>query len=228
MGDDVTKKYGSGDISVSAPPDASPLGKELGLSLRAVEAFFQSFQSTEYKASSSETYSQPELERLVGGLKAAFKATVKANEDDIGLHICFILLRAGQIQTSLKYKNDTSYSYRLSNTEYTVSDLWVRSTIARLGDSIKKKPNPFKCFCASFEDLYIAMAKTHPELFKNRTIGRRGTPSGYEYLSADFLSGCSPLLEDRERAVAIRASENALARHNGSNSEKLLISLYDL
>nr|BBK15483.1 CPm [Carnation necrotic fleck virus] len=176
---------------------------------------------------SDSTFSKPDLEvavvRVTEGLRTLTKAAPK---DDI-IHMAMLLTRVGRINTSSKSIPRGSYSYTVDGTKYTLKDSDIFSLVQRAVHQFDKS-NGIRAFFASLETPYLLIAKQRPELFETRIACRRGTPKGLGYLSADFLQGSSPVLDDRERAVINRSTEHALMRASTSVGRGEIINLYDL
>lgn len=191
-----------------------------------VEKFFNNFDHKTYKQVNPNLLNEDELREVLDKLKTEFKTNLKALDEDIYHHVAFFLLRASVVSTSPKVEYKGSYSYSIDQRKYTVNDAWIFPQVNILA-SKHNKPNGLRAFCASLEGMYLSVARMVPDVFGTRSVGKRGAPSGSEYLSADFLTSTCALMSDHDRAVALSASRNALDRSAASQIDKKMVSLYD-
>ncbi|WBK62452.1 CPm [Dregea volubilis virus 1] len=177
--------------------------------------------------SSSLKFTAAQADDLYGAVTEHLRSLTKGSKDDDLLHFAVLMGRAGYVQTSKKKKYDEGYEYTISGVKYEVKDASIFPFII---EATKKYPkeNGLRAFFSTFEHYYLFVAKLKPELFETRLATRRGVPLGMGYLAADFLSGSAPTLNNHERAVINRASENALYRSFETSASKELVSLYDL
>lgn len=177
--------------------------------------------------SSSLKYTASQADDLYGAVIEHLRSLTKGSKEDDTLHFAVLMGRAGYIQTSKKKKYDEGYEYVINGVKYEVKDASIFPFIIEITKKYPKE-NGLRAFFSTFEHYYLFVAKLRPELFETRLATRRGVPLGMGYLAADFLSGSAPQLNNHERAVINRASENALYRSFETSASKELVSLYDL
>nr|AAB16808.1 coat protein homolog [Beet yellows virus]AAC25119.1 minor coat protein [Beet yellows virus]AAF14304.1 minor capsid protein [Beet yellows virus]QWT83566.1 minor coat protein [Beet yellows virus]QWT83629.1 minor coat protein [Beet yellows virus] len=193
----------------------------------AMETFFNSYDLAEYSEVNPNKLNRKETDELLGVIRERFKSELVITDEDFVKHLAFALIRAANITTSTKVNYVGAYEYTIGGKKFLVKDAWVFPLIK---ECMKKfnKPNPVRTFCATFEDAYIVIARSLPKLFLNRTIGKRGIPSGYEFLGADFLTATSVCLNDHEKAIVLQASRAAIDRAVSSSVDGKIVSLFDL
>lgn len=167
------------------------------------------------------------MDETLGAVVTHLRSITKGLAEDDSIHIAFLVVRAANIQTSLKTEYRNSYSYKVGNQNYTVKDVsifpFIRSATAKYG-----KKNGLKCFFAGLEDAVMVLGMLSPEIFDTRVSCNRGAPKGKGYLSADFMSGCSQIQSDHDRSIIVRASEQAIMKASGNSTNDELVSLFDL
>nr|BBK15492.1 CPm [Carnation yellow fleck virus] len=193
----------------------------------AIESYFNNYDLTDYTEVNPNKLNRKEADELLGIIQERFKSDLVIAEEDFIKHLAFVLIRAANITTSTKVNYVGAYGYTIGGKEFNVKDAWI---FPLLKDCMKKfgKPNPVRTFCSTFEDAYLVSARSIPRTFLNRTIGKRGIPTGYEYLGADFLTGTSVLLNDHEKAIVLQASRAAVERAASSSVDGKIVSLFDL
>lgn len=175
-------------------------------------------------------YSSGELNEILGALKTRLSSEIKAKDGDIVAHVGMILRRAFFNSTSPKAKWTGQIEYTLNSggavTTYVLKDEFIHSAVK---DCCKKfnKPNPMRAFCTSLQDCYLAMAQARPEMFKSKRATKVGAPTGQDYLTADFITGESSLLDNTKRATFARASEYAINRVSKGGPDGEIVSLFD-
>lgn len=175
-------------------------------------------------------FTKAEMNDILGSLKSRLIAELHIVEADFASHVAMILYRAYFLTTSPKVVFSGQIEYELgsggASTKYVLKDDFIFPAINEAGKKYNKT-NTIRAFCSSLQDCFIAMAKRSPDSFECKRATRKGVPKNLGYLSADFLTGESALLDDRERAVMNRSAEWALLKPSGSSGDRELVSLYD-
>nr|UQR78702.1 minor coat protein [Thesium chinense closterovirus 1] len=174
-------------------------------------------------------YGPDDMSELMPKMTTRLRELTKAPQGDDLIHFSMLLLRAGIIGTSLKtVYGDNYYSYTMDKV-YSVRDADIFPYIRHVTSGYKrKKANGLKAFFASLEKPYLLVARYFPQVFRTRSNTRKGIPSGFEYLGADFLTGSSDILSDKERAIINRGSEHAINRASRQGETNVIVSLYDI
>lgn len=175
-------------------------------------------------------FTKTELNDILGSLKTRLTAELKIVDSDFAIHVAMILYRAFFVTTSPKAKHNGQIEYEVgtggSNTKYVLKDDFIFPAINDAGKKYNK-PNTIRAFCSSLQDCYLAMARSRAEKFECKRATRNGAPAGYAYLTADFLTGESSLLNNQEKAIMNRSAEYALTKPSGGGNDGELVSLYD-
>nr|UVK78314.1 MAG: major coat protein [Plant associated crinivirus 1] len=155
---------------------------------------------------------------------------IKAKMDDNAIHLTMLLVRLFETSTSKKvtFSKDGSIKYKMSKdqTECQVNDVDIFPYIANLPE-LRGEVNPLRKWARSNEPLFIAYAKTKPDLFENHRATKHALPKNKGYLGADFLTGSIHGYSEEDRAIMRRAQEVALDKDLSGDSSSL-ISLQDL
>ncbi|AAW32897.1 CPm [Mint virus 1] len=192
-----------------------------------VEKFSEGLDVNSITHSTDSAFSKKEAEEAIPGVLSRLRELTKADSKQDIVHFMMLMCRAQIISTSMKVKYTGSYSYTVGGMGFTIKDADIFPHIIHMLAKYKK-PNPLRALFTTFETPFIHFSKIRPDLAETRSACRRGTPTGYGYLSADFLTGSSPSLNDRERAIVNRSSEHAINRANLTGASKELVSLYDI
>lgn len=175
-------------------------------------------------------FTSKELDDVLGVLEARLVAEINMVKADYPSHIAMILIRAYDVTTSPKAKYVGQISYVINSngaaTSYTLKDEFIFPAIIDAGKKYGKS-NTLRAFCSTLQECFLAVAKHQPEYFERKRATRLGTPALLGYLSADFLTGTSGLVDNMERSVINRSTEYALSKQSNRSSTGALVSLYD-
>jgi hypothetical protein len=175
-------------------------------------------------------FTKTEMNDILGSLKTRLIAELHIVEADFASHVAMILHRAYFLTTSPKVVFSGQIEYEVGSagatSKYVLKDDFIFPAINDAGKKYNKS-NTIRAFCSSLQDCFLAMAKRDPKAFECKRATRKGAPVGLGYLTADFLTGESSLLNDRERAVMNRSADYALNKPTGSGNDRELVSLYD-
>lgn len=224
---------GDDKANADANRDSSNATSQWGLSAGGVsdevKNALRSLKISSYEEVNPNFLNESEKQQVIDVVASRYNSKFNIDRSKLLIHIAVFLVRARSLGTTQKNTYSRKYSYETEGRKFVVDDSWVfnevKSAMATLED---KKPNDIRCFCASFEDLYVSMSKMFPELFEKINVGNNGLPKGCEALGADFLTGRSRLLTDQENAVRLAASANAIHRSNTGNNSSSIVSLYQL
>lgn len=210
-------------------PTEAAIVPYVSASKESIEKFYNDYDLNSFVQVNPNILNKDELKIVFDKLLTEMKQTLQIVDKDFHIHICFFLLRAGNIGCSSKTKYTGNYEYTVDSKKYRVNDEWIFPTIKSIVSSLpNNKPNGLKAFCAALQDLYLLVAPKFSDVFCNRTVGVRGVPKGEEYLGCDFLTATSPLMDNHQRAVSLAAQKNAIERNASGTSERKIVSLYDI
>jgi hypothetical protein len=226
MGDKKSNDYDSSmqiqKINESSSSILSNMNKD------KLERYFSNTTYDSCEFVDSDRFNSLEIDEICGVLKEGFKTHLKTVDEDFPIHITWFLIRAAKVSTSERTTYKYSYSYEIKGMKYVVQDSWIFPTVKSATKKFGRQ-NSVRVFCSTFSEYYLVVAaKLDPAVFTGRCFARKGLPAKREYLGADFVNGNESVLEDRERAMSIVATENTLKRASFNLAEKSLISLYDL
>ncbi|AHA85414.1 ORF6 [Carrot closterovirus 1] len=213
-------------ISQNGSQEKTDLAHIASATRQSMETVFSKLDLASISGTSDSRLSDEQAKETATLVIIELKRITKGIDDDMSGHFGFLLLRAAAVNTSNSAIYRNNYSYTIGAKTYTVEDSDIFNFI-RLKTQKYGKPNGLRAFFAAMETPYLILAKTKPELLDSRLSTRRGTPKAFGYLSADFLSGASPVLSDQERAVLNSASSYALDRSASKKKTGGLVSLYD-
>nr|BDT53083.1 minor coat protein [wheat closterovirus 1] len=195
-----------------------------------ISSFLPGLNLSKVTSTQEYLFTSDELNDILGALKTRLTAEINMVESDFAQHVAMILLRTFFVTTSPKAKFTGKITYEITSggatTKYELKDSFIFPAIQEAGKKYGKS-NTLRAWASSLQDCFIAMAKKNPETFECKSATRKGAPVGYAYLTADFLTGESTLLDNHERAIMNQAANYALNKISGANSERELVSLYD-
>nr|ACU57195.1 putative minor coat protein [Fig mild mottle-associated virus] len=228
-GTDAQSTSNSSTSLVSAPSNA------LSSKLVPIENTLQSLNSVLDRldiSSISQTrpdkYTEEEMRHYLDEIKNHMITVYKIDEKDYMIHLTMIIVRLAVVSTSDKrsYSPHDHIKYVVGGTSYKLYDNAIIPYLKNLMHDPDVR-NPLRKFCSTAESLLVSIAAIRPDLFETHRATRSGTPMHKGWLSADFVTGSSPLYSELDRSMLLRSREVNLSRTSRDRSG-VLVSLLDL